>query len=182
MKVNRDHLKLYMLGAAAAIGLALALQKHLGDRVEFSIKQAEQSNPGKGKSIVNEVKRKLKMKENKAKEGHAIFLKDIIGNIALAKSPKKDAADLEKKKEKLKEAAVDYIAEEMEEKLESIGMKKEDMRKIVESVSSIAESLIEGEDLDGVIGKFKDLDKQLEYLMKRIHPKLIQAIKRDQRS
>ena len=185
MKVKKEHLKLYMLGAAAAVGLALVLRNQLGNRVQFSIGATKKDPPkgaGRVKLQLKEVKRKLKGKEKKVKEGHVIFLKDIIGDIAMAKSPRKDAAELRKKKEKLKHAAVDYISEEMEEKLESMGMKKEDMKKIVDSVSEVAEVLIETQDLDSVIKKFETLDEQLEYLMKRIHPKLIEAIKRDQKS
>ncbi|MEE9405917.1 MAG: hypothetical protein V3V26_00760 [Candidatus Aenigmarchaeota archaeon] len=185
MQVKKEHLKLYMLGVAAAVGLAIVLQNQLGNRVQLSLGTAKK-DPPKGldrvKVQIKEVKNKLKGKEKKLKEGHTIFLKDIIGDIAMARSPKKDVAELEKKKRKLKEAAVDYIAEEMEEKLEDIGMKRKDMMKIVDSVSDIAEALIEGENLVAVIRKFDDLSDQLTFLMKKIHPKLIQAIKKDQRS
>ncbi len=184
MKVKKEHLKLYMLGAAAAVGLAIVLQNQLGNRVQLSLGTAKKDPPrglDRVKVQIKEVKNKLKGKEKKLKEGHAIFLKDIIGDIAMAKSPKKDVAELEKKR-KLKEAAVDYIAEEMEEKLEDIGMKRKDLMKIVDSVSDVAEAIIDGENLVAVIRKFDDLSDQLTFLMKKIHPKLIQAIKKDQRA
>ena len=96
MKVRKEHLKLYMLGAAAAIGLAIVLQNQLGNRVQLSLGTAKK-DPPKGldrvKVQIKEVKNKLKGKEKKLKEGHTIFLKDIIGDIAMARSPKKDVAE-----------------------------------------------------------------------------------------
>lgn len=180
MKAHREHLKLYLLGAAAAIGLAIALQQHLGDRVKLSFGKGEEEDEGKprAKLDLSGLKGHFEKKEKSVALGNVFFLKNLLGALPAKAADPPKKGELEKKKEALKKAAIDYITEEMEEKLDSIGMKRGDMEKIVDSVSELADSIIEAEDLGAVIGKFKDLDSQLTFLIKKIHPKLVEAIKK----
>ena len=191
---SKKALLVYMTGIAIAMGAASLLQNGSRKRLKFMVEK-----PGEK---LKEVKvqeeafqEKLKEKEDHLVEGRVEKLKGLISEkifgtlepkpvveIAAVKSPKKKKARLEdfigkaKVAKSLKDAVVEYISHDMEERLEEMGMDRERLETIVDAVAERTEEIMLSFKMEEILEEGKTLEEQVIRVIEAIRPELLKEI------
>jgi predicted transcriptional regulator len=151
---------LYLAGAVTAVGLAAFLYSKLKDRIDFSI--------GPAHPAVTEMKEKLEEKEAQLAEGKIESLKKRIQRA------EKTGLGLKP----IREAVVDYVTEDIEDKLSHIGISKRRLNKIVKEVHNRTEEILALTDVEKLVNNSDTPQDQVASVIRAIRPQLLEEIKK----
>ena len=160
---------LYIAGAATAIGLAAFLYNKLKDRIEFSIGPRQVAK----KARAVELKEKLQEKEALLTRGETERLEKKIEKIMEAgKRGEQFSARA------LRRAAVEYVTEDIEEKLAVMDISKKRLERIVKEVHDRTQEILALTDIERIINRSDTIEVQTAAIIRAIKPQLLEEIKK----
>ncbi|MFQ5647733.1 MAG: hypothetical protein ACE5FW_00695 [Candidatus Aenigmatarchaeota archaeon] len=181
MKVHLTKKKvLYLAGIATAIGVASVLHERSKEKAEETKKSREL------RTRIASFKGKLREKERHLVEGRIGRIKLKIDRMVPkkpkhAKKPKEEPLeeiDKAKVAKALKDAVIDYITEEMEDKLEDMEIRRPELERMVDLVAEKTEQVLLSIGLEDFIKKNEALEKEIVQVLRVIRPKLLAVLKK----